>query len=416
VIAHGVVHALGRDPLSDAPLGDALSDELQTKYLVWDAFVGGRRRVDLHPLVLSPAMHRAAVRAAEGVARVVDRVADRAFDDEAEAARYRFHADVLRLARASHRAGDRSALARVDLLLDENGHFRACEINADCPGGHNESVALPRLARRAGFTLADDPSFVVDALVDRLAELARAPDGSIGAVALVYATAYAEDLQVCAFVQRALVARGVEALLVSATSFVFDEGVLFAAGVPVRAVYRFFPTEWMVGARSVGALEAAIEQRAVRTLSSFSRMFAQSKLAFARATAANETADGALPDTFALGDVPAERLVAERASWVVKRVLGRVGDQVFVGALTSDGDWRALCAGVTRNPGEIPWIAQRFVPQRPISTPFGDRYLTLGAYVLDGRFVGYFARITPSTHVSHDALCVPVFVGRREVA
>jgi len=29
--------------------------------------------------------------------------------------------------------------------------------------------------------------------------------------------------------------------------------------------------------------------------------------------------------------------------------------------------------------------------------------------VLDGRFAGYFARVTPQSHVSHDALCVPVF-------
>ena len=36
----------------------------------------------------------------------------------------------------------------------------------------------------------------------------------------------------------------------------------------------------------------------------------------------------------------------------------------------------------------------------------------LGAYVLDGRFVGYFARLSEDSHVSHDALCVPVFVAR----
>ena len=55
------------------------------------------------------------------------------------------------------------------------------------------------------------------------------------------------------------------------------------------------------------------------------------------------------------------------------------------------------------------WLAQRFVRQRTVPTPWGNRYLTLGAYVQNGRFVGYFARITPRSHVSHDALCVPVF-------
>jgi hypothetical protein len=56
------------------------------------------------------------------------------------------------------------------------------------------------------------------------------------------------------------------------------------------------------------------------------------------------------------------------------------------------------------------WIAQRFIPQRAIETPWGPRLVTLGAYVLDGAFAGYFARITRTSHVSHDALVLPVFV------
>jgi len=38
----------------------------------------------------------------------------------------------------------------------------------------------------------------------------------------------------------------------------------------------------------------------------------------------------------------------------------------------------------------------------------------LGVYLLDGRFVGYFARLTSESHVSHDALCLPVFVAAKE--
>ena len=43
-------------------------------------------------------------------------------------------------------------------------------------------------------------------------------------------------------------------------------------------------------------------------------------------------------------------------------------------------------------------------------TPWGPRFLTLGVYLLDGKFVGYFARVTPASHVSHDALVLPTFV------
>ncbi len=110
-------------------------------------------------------------------------------------------------------------------------------------------------------------------------------------------------------------------------------------------------------------------------------------------------------------DVTREAIVERPTDWVVKRALGRVGDEVFVGALFEDArEWARLVDHVLArtNLGER-WVAQRFVRQLPIPTPWGRRLVTLGAYVLDGRFAGYFARITPRSHVSHDALCVPVF-------
>jgi hypothetical protein len=120
-----------------------------------------------------------------------------------------------------------------------------------------------------------------------------------------------------------------------------------------------------------------------------------------------------LPETYELLEVPREALHGERARWVLKRSLGRVGDQVCVGALCPDDDWRRAVDWVLERAREgESWIVQRFVPQRPITTPWGDRLVTLGAYVLDGRFAGYFARVTPDSHVSHEALCVPVFARR----
>ena len=94
---------------------------------------------------------------------------------------------------------------------------------------------------------------------------------------------------------------------------------------------------------------------------------------------------------------------------VLKRDLSRVGEHVVVGSLVDDEAWRAAIAHATSS-GEI-WVAQRFVPQRSLATPWGPRFLTLGAYVLDGSFVGYFARLSITSHCGHDALAVPVFVG-----
>ncbi|MBV9945725.1 MAG: glutathionylspermidine synthase family protein [Myxococcales bacterium] len=405
-------------PIAVIPIGSvdplrepSLARELVRRFLVWDAFVAGRRRVDVHPLVLSAELHTSAASTAEAAVKAVGGVADFAHADAAERSRYGLAPDVLSLAAASRGAGDDASLMRVDLLLGESGRWQVCEINADCPGGHNEALGLPRLARAAGFARGVDPTHVVAEAVARLRGLA----GSGGAVALVHATAYAEDLQVCALIGRELERGGTRAIRCSPAALALCGGQLCVQGEPVTALYRYFPAEWMTGHRSVEAIARAIESGHLRTLSSFAHVFTQSKLALARAweLAGSNGRDDTrqlIPETHEVGSVPRVELVSNRAGWVIKRAMGRVGDEVFVGALADDSAWCVLVDEVlARSSAGEPWVAQRFVTQRPVPTPWGDRLVTLGAYVLDGRFVGYFARVTEVSHASHDALCVPVF-------
>lgn len=414
-----------RDPLAN-PLFER---ELAQRYLLFDAWVEGERRVNLHPLLLPPALHAQAVEAATSTAALIDRVAQRALDDRDEAALYHFSPDVQRLAQAAYRAGDRASLVRVDLLLSENG-WRACEVNADCPGGHNEALGLPHLAQAAGFWQGINPTRLVADLVRTLIDMA----GDRGAIALVYATAYAEDLQVCALLQRELRRQGAHAILAAPTALRRRGDRLFIGNDPVAVLYRYFPTEFMEGQRNLDDIVAAVRAKTLRCLSSFGAIYAQSKLAFARAHAlareastdlsgslpSNRGSDLAsdlraalrfLPATHALSDLPIATLHEDRERWVIKRALGRVGEDVFVGSLLSDEGWKQALTMASEDQarGEI-WVAQEFVPQRSIPSPYGPLLATLGAYVLNGRFVGYFARLTPHSHASHSALCLPVFV------
>jgi glutathionylspermidine synthase len=403
------------DPMRDP----AIHRELAARYLVWDAFVSGSRRVDLRPLVLSQDLHRAAITTAEGAVRVLGAVSRVALAEPAERERYGFHPDVDRLAQASFRAHDDAALMRVDLLLGRDGRWRVCEVNADCPGGLNEAYGLPRLSRVAGYRQGTNPTHVVEALATRLSALAERSGEPRGAVSLTFATAYAEDLQLCAFVERALRRMGTETVLAPPTAFHLCEGALCARSRPIAALYRYFPTEYLAGIASVGAIADAVESGKLKTLTSFQWMYLQSKAVMARAWALRDrlapedlaALGAAVPYTLDASGLSSEQLVRERGDWVLKRCLGRVGDEVVVGPLWPDEAWKELVGrALDRRLAGERWVAQRFVEQQPVATPWGDRYVTLGAYLLDGRFVGYFARITPTSHVSHDALVVPVFV------
>jgi hypothetical protein len=279
-------------------------------------------------------------------------------------------------------------------------------------------MGLPRLARAAGFDQGVDPTHMLESLADRLTALADLPGEPPGVVALVYATAYAEDLQVCAIVQRMLARKGTRSILVSPVAPRFESGELRVGPEIVRVLYRYFPTEYMEGQGNLDGICRALRERRIRTMSSFAHMFAQSKYSFARAWAHEPTLDAVdravvrrhVPPSFDVASLSRDRLLGERPDWVLKRAYGRVGDEVFVGSLMPATDWGTTLDAVLalRVRGES-WIAQRFVCQQPVPTPWGERFVTLGAYVLDGRFVGYFTRITPQSHVSHGALCVPVF-------
>jgi glutathionylspermidine synthase len=392
---------------------------LQHEWLVWDGWVAGKRRVDLHPLVLSARAHAAAVRTATTAWSLVKDAADRAFSDPTERARYRLHADVERLACAAREAGDTGVIARVDLLLHEDGRFVACEVNADCPGGYNETLALPRLAREAGLRRGVDPTHVAARLADMLVERSGGPGSPRGLVALVYATAYAEDLQVCALLERLVLERGGRAVRAAPTALAPAGGGVGIRGEKVAVLYRYYPLEFMAGQRNIDSIARATAAGSLSSISSFSAIYAQSKLAMARATMHDPArAAEAFPETRALSEVSAERLEAEREKWVVKRDLSRVGDHVFVGALMTAEDFRYLLADIAAaeaDPrpadacGQV-WIAQRYVPQRALATPWGPHLLTLGVYLVDGAFAGYFARLSSDSCCSHDALVLPVFL------
>ena len=275
-----------------APVGDlrdpAVFRAANDEFLLWDAFVAGKPRLSLAPLVLTPARDAAARATALAAIAATEQATLAAFSDAREAAKYGFSKEVLSLARASFAAADDAQLARVDLLWTGD-RFVACEVNADCPGGHNETVGLPTLTRRAGYASPErlaglaDPTEVVPALVARIGALYKESAGT-GIVGLVYATAYAEDLQICAFLERELKRAGLPTRRLPVTAIASnDAGDLCAYGRRIDVLYRYFPVEYMEGLPQVGVIADAIRRRRVRTIASFREAFAQSKRAFARA-------------------------------------------------------------------------------------------------------------------------------------
>jgi len=80
-----------------------------------------------------------------------------------------------------------------------------------------------------------------------------------------------------------------------------------------------------------------------------------------------------------------------RGEWVVKPVLGRVGDGVGIPGVSTAPEWKQIARAVRRDPRA--WVAQRRFEALPLATELGAFFPCIGVYTIDGRAVGAYGRL-----------------------
>lgn len=379
--------------------------DLRFRFRKWDVHVRGRGTVAPGALVLSRREHEEVVRIAEGLDAVAQETRVSLPEDEAAGERLGVPPALRRL------VGDRTCAGRVsrlDFFPTPQG-WQVSEFNDDVPGGYNDALGLAALFADAVEKDLDVPGDLPDALVDALA----AEGGPVG---LVYATAYAEDLQIVLLLADLLQSAGVRVVLGSPSHFSFHEGTARLAGEEVRAVYRFFPAEWFPLLDNLEAWEAAVAA-GLRVVNPFRCAWTQSKAAFALLQERAAQGPGRalverhLPRTVLLSPRTRAEALETPARWVLKPAFGRMGEGVTLGALVPPDEWRkALDAAAHR---EGPTVLQERFHVTPVEVEPGvSRTPCLGVYLVDGRFAGYYARLSSHPVVAYDAANVLTLVER----
>ena len=366
---------------------DALAARLQRltwDFHKWDTHVRGRETTLRGALVLTRREHEEAVRAAEALFALSQQALER-WPRDADATRaLGVDAKLAPLAGAATTA----RVTRIDLHPTAEG-WRASEWNDDAPGGWNDALGLAALFADAVDKGLDVPGDLPEALLRLLA-----PPGT-RRVALAYATGYAEDLQVVRLLADLLASEGVEAVLGSPAHLEHDGRGARFAGEPIDAVYRFFPAEWFPGLPNLADWARAVAA-GLRVVNPLACAWTQSKASFAL-LADDPRAAPWLPRTAPLTPESARGALAEPERWVLKPCFGRMGEGVVLGAAVPRDAWRKAVEGALRR--RAPSVLQeRFTPLGlPEGTP------CVGAYVIDGRFAGYYTRLSRTNVVRYDA-------------
>lgn len=398
----------GAGAISARPLGlsreahASLLRTLRFRHFKWDTYVAGGCRLLPDAMVLTREAHQALVEAAEGLHRALGRFERRVRRDPGAL-------DALGIPRAlypliAEEEHDSLQIARYDFFPAPDGRWMVSEFNEDVPGGFNEAAGLPEILGgiaggfrwegdlRAAFVAAFEP---------------------YETVALLYATAFSEDLQHILILQRWLEASGHHTVLGSPAHLGAGWGPWRGPrilGTSVDAAFRFYPGEWMPKLPNVDAwLRLGPRLPAMNPVH---RLVRQSKRMFALwpevCPEDRALLEAHCPVTLAVDGTALRQAQQEPGRWVLKRAFGRMGDSVVIGALVSEAAWAAALREAAQAPAEF-CLQARF-EVRPITFDAGPLYPAVGVFLINGRFAGYYSRAAREPLITHEAYHVATLV------
>ena len=298
-------------------------------------------------------------------------------------------------------------LIRFDFHFTTEG-WRISEANSDVPGGFNEASGFTKLmAQHYGeAATSGNPTEKMAAAIGKAA-------GKPCTVALVHATAFADDRQVMVYLARRLEEAGHRPMLVAPDHLRWENGRAFLATDwvqgPVDFVSRFFPAEWLPSLPRRSNWWHLLGSSKSLLCNPASAIISQSKrfpLVWDELPIRLPTWETMLPRTFDVRDVSISGLAME--SLVFKPIFGRVGDMIKMHGLTAEKDLRRINWSIRFHPQM--WIAQKRFEAVPLLTPSGNVFPCVGIYTLDGRVIGAYGRIARRPLIDHLAQDAAVLV------
>ena len=380
---------------------------IQFEYFKWDIFHKGDTSILPDALVLTGDEHRRLVDAARQVWKGLRDVEDAVCDDpallEAMAVPKRLHPAIV------DQRPDNPRVTRCDFHLTDDGDWVISEFNDDVPSGFGESHGLSAVLeqhfsqRFAGLEFPGDLKAAI--------QNSFSPWSTIG---LIHATGHSEDLQHAALVEDWLEQAGHDTVLGSPANLSMDDGQAHLFDTPIDAIFRYYPGEWLGELPNADAwLEASTT---VPSMNPLSALAAQSKRFYAAwnehdidlSDEVRDVLDRYLPRSVYLSSLDRDEILNNPRRWVLKGAFGRMGDTVRIGPLMPKDKWKKAVDDAFDVADLV--VAQRRFDMAPLWTTRGMGYATVGVYLVDGQFAGYFSRIDKGPLIDYDSFHVPTLV------
>jgi hypothetical protein len=385
----------------------AIDQTLRFEHCMWDIYHRGQRNLLPDAIVLSRAEHELLTRTATDTWRSLREVESAVARNPEALEAIGIPENLQSLVSAEQPGAPR--LTRCDFHLTVGGRWVISEFNEDGPGGFAESHGLNVVL--AGQWSDRFPGLSFEGEIRRALIEALAPWQNIG---LVYATGYSIDLQQTALIADWLRQAGHQVVMGSPANLSMSGAQARLFDTQIEALFRYFPGEWIGDLPNFDHWQQATGR--LPMMNSLSALIAQSKRFYAATDAheldlsesARQCIDQHLPTSHYLSAELRERLLQEREAWVLKGAFGRMGDTVRLGIGSSPEQWQEAIDRALGNADQFA-IQERF-DAVPMWFSNGMGYATIGLYLVDGQFAGYYSRVSPYPVINFDACHVATLV------
>lgn len=298
-------------------------------------------------------------------------------------------------------------LMRYDFHPITNGGWAISEVNSDVPGGFAEASLMPAIAkkylRNNNYWYPNFGDFMVDAITKIAKKGAK--------IMFVHCTSYSDDRQPMQYLGDRLEQMGYQIIYAAADHLIFENNIatsiLSGNEGEVDVIFRFTPLEWLVGIKPKNwhgyfDTKTASCNHPIAIFAQTKRfplVWNQLEKMGVSLMAWREL----LPETLKVKDAKG------KSGFIYKPACGRVGEGISIKEACREGEYEKIMKAVRRYPKS--YVAQRKFDSNPLQSPEGETFhVCLGAYSVNDKHAGYYARISKSARIDSRAADIPVLI------
>ncbi len=308
---------------------------------------------------------------------------------------------------SGYNRNDHVRLMRFDFHPTTTG-WAISEVNSDVPGGLAEASILPSIAAKY-FEEYQPGVNILDSLTKAFQEKTE-KDSTI---AFVHATSYSDDRQVMQCLSDHFNKNEFRTVFAGPDHMKWSDkkpvSILNDLQGKIDGIVRFFPLEWLTNLPRSYNWKGYFDCE-VPSCNHPAAILTQSKrlpLIWDQMGVDIPMWKTLLPETR-----EPKKVTRQDKDWIFKPALGRVGEGISIHGVVPEKELIKIEKAAHKEP--VNWVAQRKFDSRPLTTEEGDTcHLCIGVFTVDGKFAGFYGRISQYPRIDSNAEDIPVLVAKR---